>query len=85
MTSYLESQWAALARCCLDARVANATLAVSGADASVDWSDLLLKADGPELLRTVWKSNFGRPTPSTRRANLTHWLIPHRLTTSSLA
>jgi len=42
---------AALARCCLDARVANATLAVSGADASVDWSDLLLKADGPELLR----------------------------------
>jgi len=57
---------AALARCCLDARVANATLAVSGADASVDWSDLLLKADGPELSRTVWKSNFGRPTPSTR-------------------
>ena len=42
---------AALARCCLDARVANATIAVSGADASVDWSDLLLKADGPELLR----------------------------------
>ena len=31
--------------------MANATLAVSGADASVDWSDLLLKADGPELLR----------------------------------
>ena len=28
----------------------------------------------------VWRSNFGRPTPSTRRCsrNLTHWLIPHR-------
>ena len=23
----------------------------------------------------MWKSSFGRPTPSTRRYNLTHWLI----------
>jgi len=44
---------AALARCCLDARVANTTLSVAGLQSPADavWGDLLLKAAGPELLR----------------------------------
>ena len=29
----------------------------------------------------VWKSHLGRPTPSTRRRNLTHWLIPAQVLT----
>ena len=35
-----------------------------------------------ESSRPVWKSNFGRPTPSTR--NLTHWLISTQVTAALL-
>jgi len=51
----------ALARCCADPRVANATVAVSGAESpsAAAWADLLVKADGPELLRLPAEAAVG--------------------------